>query len=50
MKDYKIDFATNTVVITKAFAKKAAVYNSDEFRIMSELTTIMRRWRIFSAP
>lgn len=37
MKEYKIDFTTNTVVITKAFAQKAAVYGSAEFKMMNDL-------------
>lgn len=38
MKGYTIDFTTNTVVITKMFAKKAAEYGSEEFKMMNELS------------
>ena len=37
MNTYKIDFARRTVTITKAFADLAAVYNSDEYKMLTDL-------------
>ena len=37
MKAYKIDFARRTVTITKEFAVKAAVYNSNEYKMLMDL-------------
>ena len=37
MKAYKIDFARRTVTITKAFADKISVYNSNEYKMIIDL-------------
>ena len=37
MKAYKIDFARRTVTITKAFADKISVYNSEEYKMIIDL-------------
>ena len=37
MNTYKIDFARRTVTITKAFADKAAEYNSNEYKMLMDL-------------
>ena len=37
MKTYKIDFTRRTVTITKEFAAKAAVYNSNEYKMLMDL-------------
>lgn len=37
MNTYKIDFARRTVTITKAFADKAAEYNSYEYKMLTDL-------------
>ena len=37
MKAYKIDFTCRTVIITKEFAVKAAVYNSNEYKMLMDL-------------
>ena len=37
MKAYKIDFARHTVTITKAFADKISVYNSNEYKMIIDL-------------
>ena len=37
MKAYKIDFTRRTVTITKEFATKAAVYNSNEYNMLMDL-------------
>ena len=37
MKAYKIDFTRHTVTITKAFADKISVYNSNEYKMIIDL-------------
>ena len=37
MKAYKIDFARRTVTITKSFADKISVYNSEEYKMIIDL-------------
>ena len=37
MKAYKIDFACRTVTITKSFADKISVYNSEEYKMIIDL-------------
>ena len=37
MKAYKIDFARRTVTVTKAFADKAAMYESTEYNMLMDL-------------
>ena len=37
MKAYKIDFTRHTVIITKEFAVKAAVYNSNEYKMLMDV-------------
>lgn len=37
MKAYKIDFARRTVTVTKAFADKAAEYDSKEYKMITDL-------------
>ena len=37
MKAYKIDFARRTVTITKEFAAKAAMYDSYEYKMLTDL-------------
>ena len=37
MKAYKIDFVRRTVTITKSFADKISVYNSEEYKMILDL-------------
>lgn len=37
----KVDFITNSIIVTKAFLRKSADPTTEEFRMMRELTTQM---------
>ena len=37
MRDYKVDFTTNTVTVTKAFAEKANQINTSEYKTLMQL-------------
>lgn len=37
MRDYKVDFAANTVTVTKAFAEKANQINTEEYKTLMQL-------------
>lgn len=39
-KNYHIDFATNTIIVTKAFMKRADQLGTAEFKTMMELRTL----------
>ena len=40
MKNYKIDFAANTITISKPFAEKASKMGTAEFAVMMELRAL----------
>jgi len=39
MNNYKINFITNTITITKEFAKNANNLNSDEYKVLQQIKT-----------
>ena len=46
MKNYKIDFAANTITISKPFAEKASKMGTAEFAMMMELRKLGMNFRV----